>query len=72
VVNGDGREAFLVDGDHWERVGAELGLGERERDAVRRAHAAQLERLGSETDRREEFETALEIREAAVIGRPDA
>ena len=54
--------------DHWVSVGETLGLPEREIDAVRRAHAQQLKRIGSKTDRREEFETALEIREAVVIG----
>jgi len=52
---------------HWAEVCSDLGLPEREVDAVRRAHAQQLRRVGSKTDRREEFETALEIREAVVI-----
>ncbi|MFB6233955.1 MAG: hypothetical protein ABEH81_05285 [Halopenitus sp.] len=64
----DEREAFLVEGGHWEEVGDELGLAEREADAVRRAHEAQVERFGSSEDRREEIETALEIRTAVVIG----
>ena len=62
------RRILLVPEGHWEEVGAALGLPEREVDAVRRAHAQQLRRIGSKTDRREEFETALEIREAVVIG----
>jgi hypothetical protein len=65
----DERELFLVPADHWEAIGDRLGLDRRERDAVARAHAAQLRRLGSATDRRDEFETALEIRAAVVIGR---
>lgn len=62
------REAFLVEDGHWGTVGDELGLAEREADAVRRAHEAQLERFGSSEDRREEVETALEIRTAVVVG----
>jgi hypothetical protein len=65
---GDGRAVFFVEPDHWEAVGEELGLGRRETDAVSRAHEEQLRRIGSGTDRREEFETALELRTAAVIG----
>lgn len=64
----DEREAFLVEDGHWEEVGDELGLAEREADAVRRAHEAQVERFGSSEDRRDEIETALEIRTAVVIG----
>jgi hypothetical protein len=64
----DERRILLVPEGHWDEVGAELGLPEREVDAVRRAHAQQLRRVGSKTDRREEFETALEIREAVVLG----
>ena len=67
VVDG-GRRVLLVPDGHWAEIGAELGLPEREGDAVRRAHAQQLRRIGTETDRRAEFETALEIREAVVIG----
>ena len=64
----DERRILLVPEGHWAEVGAELSLPEREVDAVRRAHAQQLRRIGSTADRREEFETALEIREAVVIG----
>jgi hypothetical protein len=59
---------FLVPRDHWGAVGERLGLAARERDAVRRAHEEQLRRVGSETGRRDEFEAALEIRSAVVIG----
>ena len=69
VVADDEREVFLVPADHWETVGGRLGLNRRETDAVARAHAAQLRRCGTALDRREEFETALEIRDAVVIGR---
>jgi hypothetical protein len=68
VVESDDREVFLAPTGHWETIGDRLGLGDRERKAVARTHAEQLRRLGSETDRGEEFETALEIREAVVVG----
>lgn len=64
----DARRILLVPTGHWASIGAELGVPEQEVDAARRAHAQQLKRIGSKTDRREEFETALEIREAVVIG----
>jgi hypothetical protein len=62
------RETFLVEPDHWEEVGRRLGLADRERDAVARAHETAVERWGTTTGRRAEFETALEIRSAVVIG----
>lgn len=62
------REVFLVPSDHWEAVGERLGFDRRERDAVRRAHVEQARRVGSATDRREEFESAFEIRDAVVVG----
>lgn len=68
VAERDGREVFLVPTGHWETLGDRLGFSERERKAVARTHAEQLRRLGSEAGRDEEFETALEIREAVVIG----
>jgi len=64
------RETFLVEPDHWEGVGDRLGLSDRERDAVVRAHEAAVERVGGK-ERRSEFETALEIRSGVVIGLPD-
>jgi hypothetical protein len=62
------REAFLVEPDHWESVADRVGLSGRERDAVVRAHEAAVERIGAGSGRREEFETALEIRSGVVIG----
>jgi hypothetical protein len=59
---------FFVEEGHWEAVGAELGFEPREWEALRRVHAEHLKRLGSDLGRREEFETALELRETAVIG----
>lgn len=63
------RLGFFVEADHWAELGRRLGLGERERDAVERVHTEQLRRVGRNTDREDEFETALDIREAVVIGR---
>lgn len=68
VAEEDGRAVFLVEQGHWTRVGEELGLDEREVDALRRAHEEQLRRTGTAGDRREEFESALDIREAVVVG----
>lgn len=59
---------FLVPEGHWHAVGDRLDLDERERSAVRRAHAEQILWIGRRIDRREEFEAALEIREPVVIG----
>jgi len=69
VAESDEREVFLVPTGHWATVGDRLDLNERARKAVARTHAEQLRRIGSETGRDDEFETALEIREAVVIGR---
>lgn len=68
VLREPDRELFLVEPDHWAAIGEEIGLDERTREAVRRTHETQLERSGSSHDRREEFESALEIRSAVVIG----
>ncbi len=62
---------FFVDADHWVDVGERVGLERREREAVRRAHTEHLRRVGSDLGRREEFETALDIRSCVVIGRPE-
>jgi hypothetical protein len=68
VHEDDVRTVFLAPEGFWEDVGEELGLSRREYEAVARAHAEQLLRLGEREDRREEFETALEVREAVVVG----
>ncbi|MGM0604356.1 MAG: hypothetical protein ACQETB_01655 [Halobacteriota archaeon] len=68
---GDDREVFLVPADHWQSVCAELAIDRRSCDGIRRAHVEQFKRLGSQTDRRKEFDTALEIRSAVVIGTGD-
>lgn len=59
---------FFVPADHWDAVGDRLGFGRRETAAVRRAHEAQLRRVGRRADRRDEFERALDIRTAVVVG----
>ena len=53
-----------------------MALDERKWEALRRAHAAHLRELGDDLrevgddlDRSEEFETALDLREAVVIGK---
>lgn len=71
VAEDERRSVFLVPDGHWREVGDRLGFDRREADAVRRAHAEQLRRFGSRSGRREEFETALDIREAAVVGATD-
>ena len=60
---------FFVSDGHWESVGERLSLSEREADALRRVHEEQLQRIGKRLDRREEFETALELRSCVVIGK---
>ena len=65
----ESQAAFFVESDHWAALGEELGLEEREWKALRRAHAEHLQRLGGDLGRRREFETALEVREAVVVGK---
>lgn len=59
---------FFVPTDHWKAIGDPLGLERREYEALKRAHEEQLKRFGKRESRREEFETALDVRSAAVIG----
>ena len=47
-----------------------MAIDQREWKALRRAHAEHLQRLGGDLDRSEEFETALDLREAVVVGKP--
>lgn len=68
VYEDDRRAVFLVPRDHWEGLGDRLDFAARETSAVRRVHNEQLRRLGGEGGRREEFETALDIRDAVVVG----
>ena len=67
VHRSNGRLVFLVEQGHWETVAEKSGLSSRATDAVRRAHEEQLRRIGRRTDRIEEFESALDIREAVVF-----
>ena len=60
---------FFVGEGHWATIGEELDLDEREWEGVRRAHEEHLRQLGTELERRREFETALELREVVVIGK---
>ena len=60
--------AFFVEAGFWDDLGDDLDFDRRETDAARRAHAEQLHRVGRREDREEEFASALEIREVAVIG----
>ncbi|WP_423744142.1 hypothetical protein V5735_14385 (plasmid) [Haladaptatus sp. SPP-AMP-3] len=62
---------FLVETGHWKTVGDRLGFERRERDAVRRAHEEQFRRIGRDEGRTEEFENALEIRDAVLVGTAD-
>ena len=68
VHEDDVRAIFLAPEGFWSEVGDDLGWSRREYEAVARAHAEQLLRIGRREDREEEFETALELREAVVIG----
>lgn len=68
VHEDDAQTVFFVEDGHWADVGAALGLEAREWKALRRVHAEHLKRLGGDLGRREEFETALEVREAVVVG----
>jgi len=65
----DDAAVFLVEEGHWADLGAELDLECREWKALRRVHGEHLKQLGGALDRRAEFETALDVREAVVIGR---
>jgi hypothetical protein len=69
VYEDDRLVVFLAEPDHWATLGGTLGLNDREADALRRAHEEQLLWSGRDAGRREEFESALEIREAVVVGR---
>ena len=65
----ESQAVFFVDAGHWAALGEEMGLEEREWKALRRAHAEHLRRIGGDIGRRREFETALELREAVVVGK---
>ena len=65
----DAQAVFFVEEGHWADLGEELGFDEREWRAVRRAHEEHLKQLGTDLGRRQEFATALDVREAVVIGK---
>jgi hypothetical protein len=65
----ESQAVFFVDAGYWVNLGEEMALDERESQALRRAHAAHLRKLGDDLDRSEEFETALDLREVVVIGK---
>ncbi|WP_158055540.1 hypothetical protein [Halorussus halophilus] len=68
VFEDDERAVYLVPEGFWREVGEAIELGPREYEAVERAHAEQLRRIGRRENRGEEFETALELREVVVLG----
>lgn len=61
-IDGEQSVYYLAGTDHWNQLGSELHLTEREIDAVRRAHESQFTRDGRRLDREDEFETTLSIR----------
>jgi hypothetical protein len=67
----DGVVYYLAETGHWADVGASLGFADREVDAVRRTHTAQFRRDGRRLGRREEFESALELRDAVALEATD-
>ncbi|GGN06955.1 hypothetical protein [Halarchaeum nitratireducens] len=60
---------LFADADFWARTGAALAFTEVETTAVKRAHEATLLLAGDRADRLGEFETALDVRTAVVLGR---
>jgi hypothetical protein len=72
AIDAPTRAIYLVEPGHWDTIGSELSFDRREQDAVERAHRRQLLMAGRAVDRRDEFETALEIRTAVVIGTDEA
>ncbi len=67
----DGREYYAAEAGHWVDLGIEGEFSSREADAVRRAHEEQFLRAGRRADRREEFETTLDIRDVVVMAETD-
>ncbi len=63
---GEGVFVLAEDG-YWHELGDEIGLTRREIDAIARTHAAQFKRDGRRMDRKEEFETTLEIRDVLAV-----
>jgi hypothetical protein len=69
VYEDENEAVFLAEEGHWAEIGEEMGLDDREWQALCRTHAEHLKQLGGELDRRAEFESALELREPVVIGK---
>ncbi|MFC7177055.1 hypothetical protein [Halosegnis marinus] len=69
ALDGDAAEAFFVEQGHWAGLGDEFGWNRREHEAAARAHRAHLLQAGRREGRRDEFESALELREVVVVGR---
>lgn len=67
IRGADGTTYFLAPEGHWSGVGEDLDLTDREADALRRAHEVQFLQDGRRLDRRDEFETSVEIREPVAI-----
>lgn len=65
----DDFEAFLVDEGHWAEIGETFEWRRRDHEAVARAHREQLLHAGKTAGRREEFDTALDLREPVLIAR---
>ncbi|WP_082224676.1 hypothetical protein [Halolamina rubra] len=63
------RELFFVPPDYWDGVASVLSLSPVEKRSVQQAHERQLLRIGAETRRGSEFDAALDIRTAVVVGR---
>ena len=61
-------EAFLVSEGHWAELGEEFDWRRRDHEAVARAHREKLLHAGKAANRRREFENALDLREAVVVG----
>jgi hypothetical protein len=66
-VDADDTVYYLAGSGHWATVADDLGLTDREIDAVQRTHETQFLRDGRRLDRSEEFEAALDIRQPVVF-----
>ena len=62
------RTLFFVPPDYWEGLASVLQLSPDEQRAVQQVHERQLLRIGAETRRGSEFDAALDIRTAVVVG----
>ncbi len=69
VFETDEAVVCLAEDGHIDEVCADLGLDDREADAIRRAHEEQARRTAREHDDEAGLETAVEIRDPVVIGK---